>query len=91
MTRPGRLDLLIPVPLPTRLERVAILRQLTRAAPGVEVEALAAATEGWSGAQLRQLHQEAALSALREADAGGGRDVVLTMRHFTERLRAPAT
>jgi len=74
LLRPGRFDLLIYVPPPTADERVEILNILTRRvslASGVDMAELARRTEGYTGADLRALVREAALSAMSE-----GRDSV---------------
>ncbi|RKP39579.1 P-loop containing nucleoside triphosphate hydrolase protein, partial [Dimargaris cristalligena] len=72
MLRPGRLDKLLYVELPTAPERLEILRTLTRKTPmepgRVDLEAVAhhPSCEGLSGADLASLVREAAVSALRE-------------------------
>lgn len=76
MLRPGRLDVLLYVPLPNEIGRSAILRALTRAgkpplAPDVDIDAVAAAATRFSGADLSSLLREAAWAALREAYGGG--------------------
>lgn len=68
MLRPGRLDKLLFVPLPAAPGRAAILRALTRKTPlddDVQVDALAEATDGFSGADLSSLVREASWAALR--------------------------
>lgn len=71
MVRPGRLDKLLYVDLPTPDERVEILRAQTKKTPlgedvDLEVVARDARCEGFSGADLSALVREAAVSALRE-------------------------
>jgi len=71
MLRPGRLDKLLYVPLPTANDRSAILRTHTRKVPigpDVDTEQLArdARCDGFSGADLAGLVREAAMESLRE-------------------------
>jgi ribosome biogenesis ATPase len=77
MTRPGRLDRCLYVPLPDASERVDILRTLGRATPWDEDVDLAAVAldprcDGFSGADLSCLVREAALAAIRSALPGYG-------------------
>ncbi len=69
LLRPGRFDRQVSLELPDRRGREAILRVHTRPlplAPGVDLEALAQATPGMSGADLANLANEAALMAARQ-------------------------
>ncbi|BGP05291.1 putative AAA domain-containing protein C16E9.10c [Rhodotorula toruloides] len=71
MCRPGRLDKLLYVDLPSAPERAEILRAVTRKtplAPDVDLDKIARdeKSEGLSGADLSALVREAAVSALRE-------------------------
>lgn len=71
MCRPGRLDKLLYVDLPTAPERAEILRAVTRKTPlatDVDLDRIARddKCEGLSGADLSALVREAAVSALRE-------------------------
>ncbi|ORY80686.1 P-loop containing nucleoside triphosphate hydrolase protein [Leucosporidium creatinivorum] len=71
MVRPGRLDKLLYVDLPSPDERVEILRAQTRKTPlgeDVDLETIARAEgcNGFSGADLSALVREAAVMALRE-------------------------
>src|SRR5579883_2210582 len=71
LLRPGRFDRQITVDRPDRAGREAILRVHVRGvplAPDVKLDELARATPGFSGADLANLVNEAALMA-----AGGGR------------------
>src|SRR5438128_7910532 len=66
LLRPGRFDRQVTVDLPERRGREAILRIHTRnvpLAPDVNLEDLARATPGFSGADLENLVNEAALAA----------------------------
>jgi cell division protease FtsH len=68
LLRPGRFDRQITVDLPERRGREAILRIHTRTvplAPDVNLEDLARGTPGFSGADLENLVNEAALAAAR--------------------------
>ncbi|BGP29359.1 Ribosome bioproteinsis ATPase rix7 [Rhodotorula toruloides] len=71
MCRPGRLDKLLYVDLPSAPERAEILRAVTRKtplAPDVDLDKIARdeKSERLSGADLSALVREAAVSALRE-------------------------
>src|SRR5437588_7534610 len=72
LLRPGRFDRQITVDLPERRGREAILRIHTRhvpVAPDVNLEDLARGTPGFSGADLENLVNEAALAAARRGSA----------------------
>ncbi|WP_370328107.1 ATP-dependent zinc metalloprotease FtsH [Euzebya sp.] len=72
LTRPGRFDRQIVVPLPTLEEREEILRIHMRGKPiGADVDAktLARGTPGMAGADLKNLVNEAALIAVRSGSA----------------------
>jgi len=87
MCRPGRLDKLLYVDLPTADERAEIVRTmvLTRHIPLVEnslpaIEAIVRAKcDGYSGADLAALVREAAVAALRDriGDLEAGREMTL--------------
>ncbi len=69
LCRPGRFDRVIRVELPDAAGRAAILRVHLRRVPcgaGLDVTAVAQATEGYSGAELANLVNEAAIRAVRE-------------------------
>ena len=70
LMRPGRFDRRVVVNLPDRTGRQAILEVHTRGVPlgeDVRLDELAAATPGFSGAELRNLVNEAALLAARRS------------------------
>lgn len=75
LVRGGRLSRQIEIPLPDEAGRLAILHLNTRSArldPAMSLPLLAEETEGFSGADLRALVNEAGLQALiRLADEGG--------------------
>jgi cell division protease FtsH len=70
LLRPGRFDRQIVVPLPESDERLAILKVHSRdkrMGPDVDLEVMAKATPGMSGADLANLVNEAALFAVRRS------------------------
>src|SRR5215207_7950470 len=74
LLRPGRFDRQIVVPLPEAEERLAILKVHSRdkrVGPDVDLDVMAAATPGMSGADLANLVNEAALVAVRR----GGKQI----------------
>ncbi len=86
LLRPGRFDKLIYVPPPDKDSRLDILRIHTKDMPlstDVDLEELAAKTEGFSGADLEALVREAALQALRESLEVSE----VSMIHFEEALK----
>ena len=92
LRRPGRFDREVVVPLPDRAERSAILAAHARGktvGQDTDFDQVAAATPGFSGADLANLVNEAALTAVRArrtvltaADFADARDrVLLGTRH----------
>merc|ERR1711990_160538 len=70
LLRPGRFDCRVPVDLPDKEGRVAILRVHCRnkpLAPEVDLGEIAARTIGFSGASLQNLMNEAAIMAARRS------------------------
>ena len=70
LLRPGRFDRQIVVPLPESSERLAILQVHSRdkrMGPDVDLDVMAKATPGMSGADLANLVNEAALFAVRRS------------------------
>jgi len=68
LLRPGRFDRHVTLELPDRQAREAILKVHTRKmplAPDVDLPTVAAATPGFSGADLKNLVNEAAMAAAR--------------------------
>lgn len=95
MLRPGRLDKLLYVPLPTNEDRHQILQTCCRKLPmheDVDLQKLAydPRCEGYSGADLSALVREAQLNVLRKSVAAGyeslGGDVKIKMEDFTSAL-----
>jgi transitional endoplasmic reticulum ATPase len=67
--RPGRLEQHVEVPAPDREARRAIFEVHTRGKPladDVDLESLAASTQGYSGADIAAVCREAAVMAIRE-------------------------
>lgn len=81
LLRPGRFDRQVVVPNPDILGREKILKVHTRktpVAPDVDLKVIARGTPGFSGADLANLVNEAALLAARKAKR------VITMQEFEE-------
>jgi len=81
LLRPGRFDRQVTIPLPTLRERAAILQVHCRGkklGPDVDLNVVARGTPGFSGADLANLANEAAINAVR-----AGRDV-LTAQDFED-------
>jgi cell division protease FtsH len=99
LRRPGRFDREVLVPLPDRAGRAAILAAHARGTtlgPDADLDQVAAATPGFSGADLAGLVNEAAVTAVRDgratvtaADFAAARDRVLLGTRHTSPL-APA-
>jgi cell division protease FtsH len=69
LLRPGRFDRQVTIPLPTLTERVAILKVHARGkrlGPSVDLDVVARGTPGFSGADLANLMNEAAIVAVRD-------------------------
>ena len=73
LLRAGRLDLQIKVDLPDLQSRLAILQvhNVDRPLEGIDLTAWANRTEGWNGADLALLSNQAALDAIRRYRAEG--------------------
>lgn len=86
LLRPGRFDRLLFVPPPDCISRADIFKIHTRKIPlegGVEVTDLAARTDGYTGADIASVCQQAAVAALEEdieAESVG-------REHFLQALR----
>jgi len=86
LLRPGRFDKQIIVPAPDEKARHTIFKIHTKNMPltkDVDLEKLAKATEGYSGADIEAVCREAALNALRENMEAKQ----VTRKHFDEALR----
>ncbi len=79
LLRPGRFDREVEIPLPNQAERAAILKVHVTGkhlAPDVDFDAVARATPGFSGADLANLINEAAIVAVRnDRDVIFARDI----------------
>ena len=85
LLRPGRFDRQVTIPLPNVFERAAILAvhvKDKKLAPDVDLNAVARGTPGFSGADLANLANEAAINAVR-----GNRDVLTAADFDTARDR----
>ncbi|MFF9323072.1 ATP-dependent zinc metalloprotease FtsH, partial [Streptomyces sp. NPDC014735] len=99
LLRPGRFDRQVSVPLPNQAERAAILSVHTRdknLAPGIDLDVVARATPGFSGADLANLVNEGAINAVRDDrtriephDLDAARDRVLLGRRESSNALLP--
>ncbi|MCT9930424.1 ATP-dependent zinc metalloprotease FtsH [Planotetraspora sp. A-T 1434] len=99
LLRPGRFDRQVTVPLPNQSERAAILAvhaEGKHLEPEVDLDVLARATPGFSGADLANLVNEAAINAVRAGrttisahDFDTARDRVLLGRRETSNALLP--
>jgi cell division protease FtsH len=98
LLRPGRFDRQLEVPLPTQKDRIAILGVHVQGKPvdaDVDLETVARGTPGFSGAQLENLVNEAAITAVRDdrthitqQDFEAARDrLIIGKRQSSELLR----
>ena len=81
LLRPGRFDRHVTLDLPDRKDRLALLRIHSRSMPlavDVDLDKLASGTPGFSGADVKNLINEAAMLAAREKAAQ------VAMRYFDE-------
>jgi cell division protease FtsH len=81
LLRPGRFDRHVVLELPDRQDRIAILKVHCRKVPlaeDVNLENVAAGTPGFSGADIKNLVNEAAMLAARD------KATRVTMTHFDE-------
>ncbi|MFH8383361.1 ATP-dependent zinc metalloprotease FtsH [Kitasatospora sp. NPDC018058] len=99
LLRPGRFDRQVTVPLPNQAERAAILAVHIRGktlAPDADLDRIARGTPGFSGADLANLINEAAINAVRAeratitaADLDDARDRVLLGRRESSNALLP--
>ncbi|MCK9899027.1 cell division protein FtsH [Parafrankia colletiae] len=99
LLRPGRFDRQVTVPLPAQSERAAILAVHTRGkhlTEDVDLTRVARATPGFSGADLANLVNEAAINAVRTgrstvsaADLDAARDRILLGRRDASNALLP--
>ena len=101
LIRPGRLDRLVYVPLPDEQTRLKIFQIHTRKKPledTIDLEKLASKTEHYSGAEIAEICNEAALATLEETlksadeksadekSADEKQNDLVCQRHFDEAL-----
>jgi cell division protease FtsH len=99
LLRPGRFDRQVTIPLPNVTERAAILAVHVRGkrmAPDVDLGAVARGTPGFSGADLANLTNEAAIFAVRDnrdvvtaADFDAARDRIILGRREGSNVLLP--
>ena len=99
LLRPGRFDRQVTIPLPNVNERAAILAVHSRdkkLAPDVDLTAIARGTPGFSGADLANLTNEAAIFAVRDnrdvitgADFDAARDRIILGRREGSNVLLP--
>jgi len=99
LLRPGRFDRQVIIPLPNLSERAAILAVHCRGkqlAPNVDLNAVARGTPGFSGADLANLVNEAAIFAVRsartvitQADFDAARDRIILGRREDSNVLLP--
>ena len=68
LLRPGRFDKIVEIPMPDEQTRYEIFKVHTKRMPlakSVSLESLAAATEGYTGAEIENLVREAGMFAIR--------------------------
>jgi ribosome biogenesis ATPase len=87
MLRPGRLDKLLYVPLPTAPERVSILKALAAKvalAKDVDLAVIASSgrAAGYSGADCAALLREAGLAVMKENNVNAAVPLCITAKHF---------
>jgi ribosome biogenesis ATPase len=94
MLRPGRLDKLLYVPLPTNEDRLSILTTVTRSLPlsadiNLKEIAYSHQCEGYSGADISALVREAQLNALKLSlkDPTLSGDIFITQKDFAFALQ----
>lgn len=99
LLRPGRFDRLLYVPPPEKESRIKIFKIHTSKKPladDVEVEALAAQTEGYTGADIAALASAAVMLALREhiekykdpkKAESAKTELKIHMKHFEEAMK----
>jgi cell division protease FtsH len=99
LLRPGRFDRTVEIPLPNRAERTAILAIHGKGkslAPDVDLDVVSRGTPGFSGADLANLVNEAAINAVRAgrhvlsaADFDAARDRLLIGRRDASNALLP--
>ncbi len=70
LLRPGRLDQLVYIPLPDKKSRISIMKAILRKTPvdpKIPMEFIADLTEGFSGADIKELSNQVCKSAIKES------------------------
>jgi transitional endoplasmic reticulum ATPase len=90
LLRPGRFDLISELPMPDEKSRQMIFQVHTKGKPlaqDVALEMLAKEAQGFTGAEIEAVCQEAAMRAIREAiELKTDPELSLTMGHFRAAL-----
>ncbi len=91
LLRAGRFDSIIEFPLPSREERVEILQMFLQTLPfrsEVDIDSLAASTDGWTGADLETLCKKAVMQVVEEAlnkeEKPDYTKLTISSRHFEQ-------
>jgi cell division protease FtsH len=90
LLRVGRFDRRVKIPEMARAERLATLKIHTRnkrLSDNVSLDELAASTDGYNGAQLEHLANEAAILAVRRARNSNGQAVTIGIEDFQDVLK----
>ena len=95
LLRPGRFDRIVYVPIPDKDARKEIFKIHLRGRPlaeDVDIDKLAEKTEGYTGADIEAVCNEATILALREFIQSGKnpdepKDAKIEMKHFEEALK----
>ena len=85
LLRPGRFDLVVEIPTPSKQEILEILKIHTRKKPlstDVKIPALAEQLEGRTGADVRLVCNRASLHAIKEHLGKSRKVIKLCKRHF---------
>lgn len=98
MLRPGRLDKLLYVPLPSKEDRLSILQTITKDLPLIKegdlinLEAINEKIDGFSGADIAALVREAQLNALKRIKNSNNKSLdlnfIITNNDFDESIKS---
>lgn len=98
MLRPGRLDKLLYVPLPSKEDRLSILQTITKDLPLIKegdlinLEAINDKIDGFSGADIAALVREAQLNALKRIKNSNNKSLdlnfIITNNDFDESIKS---
>jgi transitional endoplasmic reticulum ATPase len=90
LLRPGRFDVLVEIPLPSKEGRLEIFSIALKGKPlaeDVNFSALAEAAEMFSGADIQGACQRASLTAIREVVQSTGKSLLITQTHLLTAIR----